>query len=97
SPNPSPERRGELGLDADLSGLTGRSDFKLFAENQSRAVVSCQAADVEKLEVEAKKQGVELMKLGTVIKEKFVIKGLVDLPVAELRKAWEEAIPEKMK
>ncbi len=96
SPNPSPERRGELGLDADLSGLTGRNDHKLFAENQSRAVVSCNPEDAGKLEAEAKRLGVEVMKLGKVGSDRFVIKGLVDLPVSELRRAWEEAIPDKM-
>ncbi|MDO9067045.1 MAG: AIR synthase related protein, partial [Deltaproteobacteria bacterium] len=86
-----------FGISADMDQLPGRPDFKLFAENQSRAIVSCQTADVEKLEAEAKRLGVEVVKLGIVGKERFVIKGLVDLPVSELRKAWEEAIPEKMK
>jgi phosphoribosylformylglycinamidine (FGAM) synthase-like enzyme len=93
----SPDPKESLGLEADLNTLNGRLDFVLFAENQSRAVVSCRAADAGKVEAEAKKLDVELMKLGTVVKEKFVIKGMVDLPVSELRKAWEEAIPGKMK
>ena len=49
------------------------------------------------MEAEAKRLGVEVMKLGKVESDRFVIKGMVDLPVSELRKAWEEAIPEKMK
>ncbi|HBZ86217.1 MAG: phosphoribosylformylglycinamidine synthase II [Candidatus Edwardsbacteria bacterium RIFOXYD12_FULL_50_11] len=85
------------GLVADLSGLPGRGDFKLFAETQTRIILSSRAADVEKLEALAKKQGVDILKLGTVGGEKLVIKDLIDIPVAEARKTWEEAIPNMMK
>jgi hypothetical protein len=37
------------------------------------------------------------MKLGTVGGDRLVIKDLIDLPVAEARKTWEEAIPNIMK
>jgi phosphoribosylformylglycinamidine synthase len=86
-----------LGISADLGNLQGRDDHKLFAENQSRAVVSCRAEDVEKLEAEARKQGIEVLKLGTVSGDRLVIKGLIDLPLDDLKQAWEEAIPGKMK
>jgi phosphoribosylformylglycinamidine synthase II len=86
-----------MGISADLDQLLGRPDFKLFAENQSRAIISCRPEDAAKLETEAKQKGVELLKLGTAGGDRFVIKGLIDLPVVDLKKAWEEAIPEKMK
>jgi phosphoribosylformylglycinamidine synthase len=85
------------GLVADLSGLPGRGDFKLFAETQTRVVLSSKAEDAEKLASLAKKQGVDILKLGTVGGEKLVIKDLIDIPVAEARKTWEEAIPNMMK
>jgi phosphoribosylformylglycinamidine synthase len=90
---------GELGtgVTVDLKDLPGRGDFKLFAENQTRIVLSCKAGDVEKLEALAKKQGVDILRLGKVGGDRLVIKDLIDIPVVEARKAWEEAIPNKMK
>jgi len=85
------------GVTVDLKDLPGMGDFKLFAENQTRIILSSKEGDVEKLEALAKKQGIDIMKLGTVGGDRLVIKDLIDMPVAEARKAWEEAIPNKMK
>lgn len=92
----SPDGLGDLGLTANLEELPGRSDFKLFAENQGRIVLSSRADDVEELEALAKQQGVAILKIGAVGGSRLVIKGLVDLPVAEARQKWENAIPSMM-
>ena len=92
----SPDGLGDLGLTADLKELPGRPDFKLFAENQGRIVLSIRTDDAEKFEDLAKQRGVAILRLGAVGGSRLVIKGLVDLPLAEARQAWENAIPSMM-
>jgi phosphoribosylformylglycinamidine (FGAM) synthase-like enzyme len=64
----------------------------LFGEAQSRAVVSVSPGAVRKLEEMAFKHGVPVARLGTVGGGRFILKGLADLPVDDLVKAWSGGI-----
>jgi len=82
---------GGIGFKGDLS-IYGRLDTALFGEAQSRAVVSIGAGSVRRLEEMAYKYGVPLKRLGTSGGVRFVLRGLADLPVNDLAKAWHSGI-----
>jgi phosphoribosylformylglycinamidine synthase II len=65
-----------------------RGDVALFGESHGRYLVSVKAAEEKSLEALAKRHGVAAERLGSVGGERFVIAGLVDLPVGELDQAW---------
>lgn len=85
-----------IGARVDLDQLTGRPDFMLFCENQTRIVISAKEGSEAELKEMAVERGVELMRIGTVGGDLFVIEGLVEVPVEKLREAWEGAIPKLM-
>jgi phosphoribosylformylglycinamidine synthase len=70
-----------------------RKDFVLFGEDASRIVVSLPNANVAKLEAIAKACGAPVIRLGVVGGDKLAIDGALDVPVAELAKAWRDGIP----
>ena len=82
---------GGKGFKGDLPAH-GRLDAALFGEAQSRAVVSIVPGAVRKLEEMAFKHGVPVTRLGTVGGGRFILKGLSDLPVNDLVKAWSGGI-----
>ncbi len=82
---------GGTGFKGDLPAYE-RLDAALFGEAQSRAVVSIDSGAVRKLEEMAFKHGVTVTKLGTVGGRRLILKGLVDLPVDDLVKAWNGGI-----
>ncbi|HTG47656.1 MAG TPA: AIR synthase related protein, partial [Actinomycetota bacterium] len=65
----------------------------LFAESASRAVVSVDPADEERLLAIAGARGVPAARLGETGGPRAMIDGLLDVPVAELAEVWEGAIP----
>ena len=65
----------------------------LFSESASRAVVSVDAADEETLVRLASEHGVPVARLGETGGPRALVEGLLDVPVDELREAWESAIP----
>ncbi len=78
---------GKLGFSGQIR--TGkRTDAALFGEGQSRVVVSLRPEQLSKLEELAVRHRVPLRKLGTVGGKRFIVKGLVDLPLVEIEKAW---------
>ena len=79
---------GNLGFIADGWPVEDRIDTCLFGESQSRIVVSVLPKKVTQLERTARREGVPLRKLGKTDGERFVIEGLIDLPVQEIEKAW---------
>jgi len=72
--------------------VNGRLDAALFGEAQSRAVVSISPGAVRRLEEMAFKHGVPVTRLGVVGGSRFILKGLSDLPVAELKQAWSNGL-----
>ena len=80
---------GGAGFIGDGGGLpAGRWDAALFGESPSRAVVSCAEADVARVESAAREEGVPCARLGATGGERFVIRGLVDEPLADLAAAY---------
>ena len=82
---------GGLGFAGDWK-LETRADRALFGEAQSRIVVSVAKEKVAKLRALARKQNVPMTKLGTVQGDRFAVKGLIDLPLAEVDKAWRNGL-----
>lgn len=80
---------GKRGFRGDNIAIVGRRlDVALFGESPSRIVVSVAPGLAEKLVNIATKEKVPISKMGTVSGERFIIKGLIDLPLASLEEAW---------
>ncbi len=69
------------------------SHVALFSETASRAIVSVDPADEEALVRIAAEHGVPVARLGETGGPRALVEGLLDVPVDELRDAWEGAIP----
>ena len=78
---------GNMGFEGKVE-VMGRVDTALFGEGQSRIVVSVEPDKMGKLEKLAARRRVPLRRLGVVGGSRFVLKGLVDLPLEEVAKAW---------
>jgi phosphoribosylformylglycinamidine synthase len=88
----------EAAVDAGKAGATG----VLFGESQSRVVLSCPGAAAPALRELAEGHGVPLARIGTVGERdgRFRLAAgprSVDLPVAELARTYEEALPRRMR
>ena len=82
---------GGLGFRGEAS-IGGRWDAALFGEAPSRVVVSTVPGLAEALTQRAQEVGVPLVRLGTVASGRFSFPGLLDLPVAALADAYENAL-----
>ena len=71
-----------------------RPEFTLFHEGPSRILVS--TSQVENVLALSKELGVEVVRLGSTIVDRFVVDGLLDLPLGELRITWETALENKL-
>ena len=79
---------GPLGFQGEFT-VEGRWDAALFGEAPSRAVVSLDPARLDDLRSATAKEGVPFVRLGTVSAEgRFVVPGLLDLPLPELADAY---------
>ncbi len=95
--------RGEddpIGCEVDLLDNI-RLDAALFGETQSRVVVSVRKSDVNKLKKAADDAGLPYIVLGRVGGHRLIVRSggeaVIDRPVAELKEAWQDAIPEILK
>jgi phosphoribosylformylglycinamidine synthase subunit PurL len=70
----------------------GRLDAALFGESQGRFVVSAAPRSMPALQQLARDHHVELALLGLTGGDRVVLDGQVDVPLPELRQAWEEAL-----
>jgi phosphoribosylformylglycinamidine synthase len=78
---------GEVGFQGRI-GVENRLDAALFGEGQSRIVASIKPALLEKLKRLAAGHKVKLEGLGVVEGKRFILEGVVDLPLKEAEKAW---------
>ena len=69
------------------------SHVALFSESASRAVVSVDARDEERMVALAAENSVPCLRIGETGGPRAVIEGLVDVSVADLADAWTMAIP----
>ena len=65
----------------------------LFGEDASRILVAFKPADAEKLKAICAKAGAQLEEIGETGGASLVVKGLLDVPVADLKAPWTSAIP----
>ena len=79
---------GGVGFAGEGDWIGARWDAALFGEEASRAVVSCNAADVPAIESAAQEIGVPCIRLGVTGGERFAVPGLVDEALAELSDAF---------
>ncbi len=80
---------GGVGFTGAGSVPEGRWDAALFGETPSRAVVTCSAADAERVEAAAREAGVPCARLGATGGARFTIPGLLlDEPLADLADAF---------
>lgn len=82
---------GPLGIVTNIdetgSGLE-RSDFILFSESQSRAIISFDKSNYKKLGELAEENQIPLKLIGVVGGKNFIIENMLDIPVAELFNLW---------
>ena len=88
---PDGQVEGGFGLQAPDVSIEGRLDAALFGEAPSRIVVS--TAQGEALAALARERDVPLVRLGRVGGDRLLLGKKLDLPVAELRRAYEEGLP----
>ena len=75
----------------DLSGMGGLSaERKLFSESNTRWIAEVEEKDVPEFE---KIMGPDATCIGRTGGDRFIVKGTgIDIPVKEIRKAWNDPI-----
>ena len=84
---------GGVGCEVMLPNVP-RPEFALFHEGPSRILVSTSKA--ETIHELGKRLGIEVVALGSTIVDRYVVTGLLDLPLGELRETWESALETKL-
>ncbi|MFC1709083.1 phosphoribosylformylglycinamidine synthase subunit PurL [Candidatus Omnitrophota bacterium] len=82
----------KLGAQFNLEAGSIRKDALLFAETQSRVILSAKQDNAEKILQLAKENKVPASVIGKVAGNKLVIDGLIDISVNDLNEAWSKAI-----
>ncbi len=88
----------EMALAGNLGASLAAMDFvSLFAEDQARYLMTCNAKEAAKIITQAHVKGVDIIRIGTVTEAREVkMEGAVSLPLAELREAHEAWFPAYM-
>ncbi len=76
---------------------SGRPDFALFGETQSRVVLSADVNSGDELSALAARHGVGITRIGKVGGHSLIINDVIQLPVAEIERIYRSAIPDIMK
>ncbi len=84
-----------IGATLQLEGSI-RPDALLFGESQSRIIVTVRRRQLTRLRELASTAGVTLTLLGEVRGSRLSLGTLIDLPIAELRRLWAGALPQRM-
>jgi phosphoribosylformylglycinamidine synthase II len=80
-----------LGARIDLDqGM--RADVQLFAESQSRVIVSVERLNWPRLRDRAQREGIPVEAVGEVTGDRVEIGDWIDLSIGELAEAWESAL-----
>jgi phosphoribosylformylglycinamidine synthase len=69
---------------------------ELFGEGPSRVILSVPAPALDEVRARVAAAGVDWAALGTGGGDRLVVEGLLDLPLAEARAAWQGALPEAL-
>jgi phosphoribosylformylglycinamidine synthase len=84
-----------LGFTAMID-IEKRKDVALFGEAQGRIVISAPQKNISAIRSAAKARNIECEQIGIAGGTNFVINDLIDVPLAELREAYMNTIPEAM-
>ncbi|MBI4950344.1 MAG: phosphoribosylformylglycinamidine synthase subunit PurL [Deltaproteobacteria bacterium] len=84
--------KGNIGAEIDLDPKGLRADEALFAETQSRILVTVREKDVARLKAICKDAGAPLSVIGKTGGERLKIGSFIDVPVNELKEAWAGAL-----
>ena len=87
---------GNIGAEIKLENSFLTDIAQLFAESQSRIVISVAKEDLGNLDELKKNSNLNIEKLGEVKGENLKINNLIDLPLKELKVRWKESIASKM-
>jgi phosphoribosylformylglycinamidine synthase II len=90
-----PERPLGASLELDAGGIPPHAF--LFGEDASRVLISFSPTHREAVLAAARAAGVALSILGKVGGERLTLKGLLDVPVVDLSRAWRSGIPALVK
>ncbi len=74
----------------------GPPHIPLFAEDQARYVVTCRPEDAERIVALADGAQVPAMRIGEVAGSSLRLAGVADIPVPDLKAAWERWLPAYM-
>jgi phosphoribosylformylglycinamidine synthase len=85
-----------FGITVELSGAI-REDALLFSESQARALVSLDDKNAGILKTITESNNVPMHVIGRVGGTGFLIKGLIDIPVSEARRAWAAGFESNLK
>lgn len=83
-------------LGAQIFISDDESPAQIFGESQSRVVISCSPENEAEIERICKENSIAFRKIGQVRKNLFSIESCVNTTVSELRKAYENALPDIM-
>jgi len=73
-----------------------RPDILLFAESQSRYIISCHEDQLHKIKSVLEYSGIPFQQIGTVGGDRFKIEGLIDLGLDQLSRSYFETLPNYM-
>lgn len=89
---------GRTAMGARVTMETGRRpDATLFAEDQSRIVISVRPGDTRKIYEVARRNTVPVSVIGEVIENQFSVGDLIDISVEEMARAYEGTLPAAVK
>lgn len=83
-------------VNIDIEGFGFRADSVLFGESQSRAIVSLSPDKLKAVEEVVKKNNVLFTVIGKVGGENIKINDIINLPIRELYKEWQDFLPNLM-
>jgi phosphoribosylformylglycinamidine synthase len=83
---------GDIGFKGESWKVKGRLDSAFFGEHQSQVVVSISGDAVVKLSKVARKWQVPLTLLGRVGGKRLVVEGYIDLPLAKVKRTWQDGL-----
>ena len=90
----------ECGADAALGRKLAESgvrwDSALFGEAQSRIVISLSTEKMDALQSICDIEGVEWRTLGNVANSRFMVGGLIDLPLSDMEAGWRNGLQAKL-
>ncbi|KAA1427557.1 phosphoribosylformylglycinamidine synthase subunit PurL [Nocardioides antri] len=87
---------GGVGATVALSDVADDAFVALFAESAARAIVTVPDADLDELHALCARHDVPMTEIGTTGGDALVVEGAFDVPLDELRAAWQATLPDAL-